>query len=188
FELSTQHGIVPGVISQRGDLDPDEYYLDPNLENDWENWAVFTRAEIKAVQPLYTWGALKNAVKAAKSAATAAKKQFQQQQTKLEVRLFNLYQSHLLTNEIMNLLNEAAGKIERIEKQLNEKKEEGAEEFDESDMFKFKIFKSEFAIRAAEIKKNAAMSRRICGYVIQADSGPVSMPETRLLVRVREVL
>src|SRR5699024_16137 len=31
FELSTQHGIVPGVISQRSDLDPDEYYLDPNL-------------------------------------------------------------------------------------------------------------------------------------------------------------
>src|SRR5699024_9296868 len=181
FELSTQHGIVPGVISQRGALDPDEYYLDPNLENDWENWAVFTRAEIKAVQPLYTWGALKNAVEAAKSAATAAKKQFQQQQTKLEVRLFNLYQSHLLTNEIMNLLDEAAGKIDRIEKQLNEKKEEGAEEFDESDMFKFKIFKSEFAIRAAEVKKSAAMTRRIWDYVLQADSGTVYLPETRFL-------
>ena len=181
FELSTQHGIVPGVVSQRDDLSPNEYYLDPNLENDWENWAVFTRAEVQAVQPLFTWGALKNAVKAAESAAVAAREQFEQKQADLKVRLFDLYQSHLLTKEIMNLLNEAAGKIERIEKQLNEKKEEGAEDFDESDLFKFKIFKSEFATRAAEIEKSAAMTHRIWNYVLKGDSSTVYLPEDRFL-------
>ena len=186
FELSTQHGIVPGVISQRDDLSPSEYYLDPNLENDWENWAVFTRAEVQAVQPLFTWGALKNAVKAAESAAVAAREQFQQKQADLKIRLFDLYQSHLLTKEIMHLLDEAADKIERIEKQLQKKKEEGAEDFDESDLFKFKIFKSEFATRAAEIKKSAAMTRRIWEYVLKADSSTVYLPEDRFLDPVSE--
>src|SRR5699024_1549337 len=100
FNLSTQHGLVPGVTSNT-DLPEDEYYLDPNLDNDWENWAVFTRAEINAIQPLFTWGALRNAVKAAESAAVAAREQHEQQQADLKVRLAELYQSHLLTKEIM---------------------------------------------------------------------------------------
>ncbi|SHE40252.1 Outer membrane protein TolC [Fodinibius roseus] len=187
FNLSTQHGVVPGVTSNT-DLSEDEYYLDPDLENDWENWAVFTRAEVNAVQPLFTWGALSNAVKAAESAAVAAKEQFEQQQADLKVRLIELYQSHLLTQEIMRLLDEATGTINDIEKQLEEKEKEGAEDFDESDFFKFKIFKSEFATRATEVQESAAMTRRIWDYVMQSEEGTVYLPETRFLDPVPEEL
>ncbi|MCW9707368.1 TolC family protein [Fodinibius salsisoli] len=181
LEISTQHGVVPGVVSQRGDLSENEYYLDPNLENDWENWAVFTRAELQGVQPLFTWGALRNAVKAAEASAVAAREQFQKQEADLRVRLIELYQSHLLTKEILRLLDEAAGKIEKIEGQLEEKQKEGAEDFDESDLFKFKIFKSEFATRAAEVRKSAQMTHRIWAYVLKAEKGTVYLPETRFL-------
>ncbi|WP_372638965.1 TolC family protein [Fodinibius sp.] len=187
FNLSTQHGVVPGVTSST-DLSEDEYYLDPNLENDWEDWAVFTRAEVNAAQPLFTWGALSNVVKAAESAAVAAKEQFEQQQADLKVRLVELYQSHLLTQEIMRLLDEATGTINDIEKQLEEKQEEGAEDFDESDFFKFKIFKSEFATRATEVQESAAMTRRIWDYVMQSEEGTVYLPETRFLDPVPEEL
>lgn len=188
FELSTQHGVVPGVISQREDLAPDEYYLDPNLKNDWENWAIFTRAEVQAVQPLFTWGALRNAVKAAKSAAVAAREQFQQQKADLKVRLVDLYQSHLLTSEIKYLLEEARGKIQRIEKQLEKKQKEGAEDFDQSDYYKFKIFKAEFGSRVAEVRQTAAMIRRIWDYVLQAPKGKIFVPETSFLDPVPQEL
>ncbi|SMO42887.1 TolC family protein [Fodinibius sediminis] len=188
FSLSTQHGVVPGVISHNPTLDKDEYYLDPNLENDWENWAIFTRAEINAVQPLFTWGALSNAVKAAESASIAAKEQFEQQEADLKVRLAELYQSYLLTREIMRLLDEASGTIRDIEDKLEENREEGAEDFDESDFFKFKIFKSEFATRATEVKESAAMTRRIWDYVLQADEGTVFLPESSFLDPVSEEL
>ena len=187
FNMSSQHGLVPGVTSNT-DLSENEYYLDPNLENDWENWAVFTRAEVNAIQPLFTWGALRNAVKAAESAAVAAREQFEQQQADLKVRLAELYQSHLLTKEIMRLLDEATGTISDIESQLEERKEEGAENFDESDFFKFQIFKSEFATRATEVQESAAMTRRIWDYVMQAEEGTVYMPETRFLDPVSEAL
>jgi len=187
FELSTQHGLVPGVKSNT-DLSPDEYYLDPDLENDWENWAVFTRAEISAIQPLYTWGAMSNAVKAAKAAAKAAKEQFEGQKADLKLRLVDLYQSRLLAYEIMNLLDEATGTIKKIGEQLEKKKEEGAEEFDESDYFKFKIFKSEFASKAAEVKKSAAMTQRIWDYVLQGDEGTFYVPDKKFLDPVPEDL
>lgn len=181
FELNTQHGVVPGVKSQREDLEPDEYYLDPNLENDWQNWAVFTRVEVSAVQPLFSWGALKNAVKAAQSAAKAAQEQFEKQKADLRIRLFELYQSYLMTSEILTLLDEAEKKINEIENMIEKKRKEGDPNFDQSDLYKFKIFKSEFAMRAAEVRKEAAMTQRIWNYVLQADKGMVYIPETNFL-------
>ncbi len=180
FELSTQHGVVPGVKSNTN-LPESSYYLDPNLENDWEDWAVFTRAEVSAVQPLFSWGALKNAVKAAESAAVAAKEQFHKQQADLKIRLFELYQSYLLTDELLTLLDEGQDKIDDIQNKINEQKEEGESDIDDSDLFKFKIFKSEFAIRAAEVRKEAEMIQRIWNYVLQADENTVYIPETNFL-------
>jgi outer membrane protein TolC len=181
FELNTQHGIVPGVVSQRDDLSENEYYLDPNLENDWENWAVFTRAEVSAVQPLFSWGALKNAVNAAQSAAVAAREQFEKQKADLRIRLFELYQSYLLTSEILTLLDEAENKIEEIQQNIEEKQEQGDSDFDDSDLFKFKVFKSEFQKRAAEVRHEAEMTQRIWDYVLQAGDSTNYMPDTNFL-------
>lgn len=180
FELSTQHGVIPGVESDT-DLSRNEYYLDPNLENDWNNWAVFTRAEISAVQPIFTWGALKNAVKAAESAAVAARERFNIHQEDFKHRLFDLYQSHLLTSEILRLLEEAESQMDTIEDQMQERQEEGDTDFDDSEMFKFEIFKSEFAMRAAEVRENAQMTQRIWNYVLQADENTIYIPEEDFL-------
>src|SRR5690554_461674 len=72
LRLDSQHGLVPGVKSNDDTLQPHEYYLDPDLRNDWEDWAVFTRFQITAAQPIFTWGAIKTAIKAAKLGAEAA--------------------------------------------------------------------------------------------------------------------
>lgn len=180
FELNTQHGVVPGVKSNTT-LPEDEYYLDPNLDNDWENWAVFTRAEVSAVQPLFTWGALKNAVKAAESAAVAARERFESQKADYRRRLFELYQSYLLTSEILTLLEEAERKITDVQNQIEKQRENGDSEFDESELFKFEVFKSEFAIRAAEVREEAAMTQQIWNYVLQADENTVYIPDTSFL-------
>lgn len=188
FELNTQHGVVPGVESDVPGLSENEYYLDPNLENDWENWAVFTRAEVSAIQPLFSWGALKNAVKAAQSAAVAARKQFEKQQADLELRLFDLYQSYLLTSEILTLLDEAESQISKIQDKIEEKQKEGDSDFDDSDLYKFRVYKSEFEMRAAEVRENAAMTQRIWNYVLQADDKTVYVPNTYFLDPVPEQL
>lgn len=181
FELNTQHGVVPGVESDNPNLSRNEYYLDPNLENDWQNWAVFTRAEVSAVQPLFTWGALRNAVKAAEAAATAAKERFEMQKADIEIRLFELYQSYLLTTEIIRLLDEAENTIQDIEEQISEKREEGDSSIDESEVFKFEIFKSEFDIQAAEVRENAQMTKRIWDYVLRPGDETVYVPASQFL-------
>lgn len=187
FELSTQHGLVPGVESDT-DLPKDEYYLDPNLENDWENWAVFTRAEVRAVQPLFTWGALKNAVKAAKSAAVAARERFEKEKADYSLRLFELYQSYVLTSEILRLLEEAENTIEKVRNQIEKQKEAEDSDIDESELYKFEIFQSEFAIRAAEVREEAAMTKRLWNHILEADEDTEYIPDTDFLDPTTEAL
>lgn len=181
FELNTQHGLVPGVKSDVPGLDPDEYYLDPDLENDWEDIAVFTRAEVNAVQPIFAWGGLRNLVNAAKKGAESAREEFESQKANFEIRLFELYESYVLSIELMRLLEEAQNTIDDIEQQIEEQRESGELDLDESEIFKFEIFKSEFAIRAAEVEQNLKYVQNIWNYVMQADGNTVYMPETRFL-------
>jgi len=89
-EFNSQHGLVPGVKSDVPGLPEDEYYLDPNLRNDWEDWAIFTRFQLTAAQPVFTWGAINKAVDAAKLGAEAAQYSFEAKKEDLEIRLFEL--------------------------------------------------------------------------------------------------
>ncbi len=180
FELNTQHGAVPGVKSNTN-LPEDEFYLDPDLENDWSNWAIFTRAEVSAVQPIFAWGALTNAVEAAKAGAEAAQYQFRSKQEGLKVRLFELYYSYILSEEVNRLLSEAQKKINDIEKRIDSKAEEEDSDIDQSDVFKFKVFKSEFAMRSAELKENLEYIRSVWDYVLQSGTEVVYQPTDQFL-------
>lgn len=180
FELNTQHGTVPGVTSNT-DLPKDEWYLDPNLENDWSNWAIFTRAEVSAIQPIFAWGALTNAVEAAKAGAEAAQYEFQSKQSGLEIRLYQLYYSYILSQEVNRLVQEAQSKIEDIEQQIDEKVDEKDSDIDQSDVYKFKVFKSEFAMRAGEVEENIEYIRNVWNYVLQSGLETVYTPSDKFL-------
>lgn len=181
LELNTQHGVVPGVVSQRDDLSEGEYYLDPNLENDWENWAVFTRGEITATQPVYTWGAISSAVKAAEAGAKSAQYEFSAVKAEAEIQLFDLYYSYLLAIEISRILEDANNMLEDVEGYIEEMREEGDSSLEESDVFKFEIFKSEFVTRRVEVQQSLDYIKRVWNYALQAEPGVVYIPESSFL-------
>lgn len=181
FELNSQHGMVPGVVSRRTDLSSGQFYLDPNLENDWENWAIFTRAELNAVQPLYSWGAISNAVKAAQAGARAAEYQFSAVKAEAELQLFELYYSYLLAIEISRILDDANSKIESVESRLYQMRDDGDPDIKESDIFKFDIFKSEFQVQIVEVRESLDYVKRIWDYALQAEPNVVYIPEENFL-------
>ena len=181
MSLNTQHGLVPGVESDVPSLPRDEFYLDPNLRNDWSNWAIFTKFQVSAVQPVFTWGAINKAVEAAKLGAEAAQHSFDAKQADLELRLFDLYYSYILALEIERLLDEAQGKVNQIERQINDMKEEGDSSLDESEVFKFEIYKSEFEIQKAEVEENMRFVTETWNYVLRNEEGTVYEPQIRFL-------
>lgn len=152
-ELSTAHGLVPAVKSNDPDLPPGQYYLDPNLKNDWYNWGIFTRAEITTLQPLYTWGAIGNAINAARAGVVAAQAEFEVQSRDYELQLYELYYTRLLTMELKRLTDDARKQLDEAEKKIEEMLESDDNELEEADLFQFRIFKYEFLYRVDEINE-----------------------------------
>lgn len=182
FEFNSQHGVVPGVKTN----DPDQFsdgqlYLDPNLENDWEDWAVFTRAEISAVQPVFSWGAVGKAIDAAKAGARAAEYQFSAVKAEAEFQLYELYFSYLLSMEIARILNDADDQIQQVERQIERMVEEGDPDLKESDIFKFEIYQSEFEVNKIEVEQAVNSIRRIWDYILADDPNHTYVPEENFL-------
>ena len=180
FELNTQHGVVPGVTSPMG-LPDGRLYLDPNLENDWENWAVFTRAEMRALQPVYSWGAITKAIQAAEAGAKAAQYEFSAARSEAELQLYDLYYSHILLKEIQVILDDASEQIQRVEEQIEEMRAEGNPDLEESDVFKFEIYRSEFEVRKKEVKESTDRIRRVWDYVLGDSQNEVYTPAKQFL-------
>ncbi|MDX1591298.1 MAG: TolC family protein [Balneolaceae bacterium] len=178
--LNTQHGIVPGVDSPLG-LPDGQLYLDPNLENDWENWAIFTRAELSAVQPIFSWGAINKAIQAAEAGAKAAEYRFNASRSEVELQLFDLYYSYLLVKEIEVILADASGQIDRVEDQIEKMREEGNPDLEESDVFKFEIYRSEFEVRVKEVEESSARVKRIWEYILGGESNQTFEPAQQFL-------
>jgi outer membrane protein TolC len=181
IEINSQHGVIPGVVSQNPDLPRGQLYLDPNLENDWEDWAIFTRAELNAVQPIYSWGAIKSAIGAAESGARAAEFQFDVVKAEAELQLYELYYSYLLAIEISRILEEANRELDRFERTLETMREEGDPDLKESDIFKFEIFKTEFEVQRVEVQEGLNYVKRVWNYALQASPGTVYVPEEDFL-------
>jgi len=181
INLNTQHGLIPGVESSKMGLKPGSYYLDPDIRNNWEDWAIFTRGEISAVQPLYTWGAVDNAIKAATAGARAAEYQFDAVQSEAEFRYFELYYSYLLALEVSRILDDAKSQISQVERAMEEMREDGSLELKESDIFKFEIFRSEFETRIVEVEQGLGFVQRVWNYALQAPDDIIYEPEERFL-------
>lgn len=151
IELSTAHGLVPAVKSDIPGLPQGQYYLDPNLRNDWYNWGLFSRVEVTSLQPLYTWGAINNAINAARAGVDASQAEFDIESSNFELQLYELYFTKLLTMELKKLATDALKQLEEAESKIEELIEEGDTSLEESDLFQFKIFKYEFLYRVDEI-------------------------------------
>lgn len=177
--LNTNHGMVPGVKSQT-DLPSSQFYLDPNLENDWENWAIFTRAELSAVQPVYTWGAINKAISAAEYGAEAAKKEFEARRKGLELQLYELYYSYLLAIEVERILEDAESTVNQIGRELESMQEENDPDLRERDLFEYEIFVSEFEIQKTEVRQSIGRIQRIWDYILN-DNGDVHLPAEEFL-------
>ena len=186
FDLRTLHGLVPGVKSDSilpngRPLPRDELFLDPDLENDFNDFGIFTRFDVNAVQPVYSWGALKKSISAARSGAVAAQKQLSAKKTGLELQLFELYQSYLLALETDRIVKDSEKELNRIGDVLEEMRDEGDPEFEEADMFKFEIFEAEFQTRKTEVEQNTNFIQRIWDYVLRSDGNIIYEPEDNFL-------
>ena len=90
LQMTTEHGILPRVVSPNGFPD-NEIYLDPDATYDWENWGFANRFRISGVQPLFIWGAVDKAIQAAQFGVQAVTQQKNATREEIELQLHQLY-------------------------------------------------------------------------------------------------
>lgn len=160
LELTSGHGLIPGVKTDDSEFENSSLYLDPDLRTDWGDWAVFNRVEVSAIQPVYTWGALSSAIQASKAGVTVASAEYDGRRDNYEMDLFQLYQAHLLATELKQLTDEARKTIRSAERELENLLEEGSDEIDDADLYQLDIFKHQFEAQVVEVDENLTFVRR----------------------------
>jgi outer membrane protein TolC len=136
---------------------------------------------LNAVQPIYTWGAIRKAINATESAANAAQFRFEAEKSEIELQLFDLYYSYQLALEMERILNEADDQLRQVGNQLDDMQDEGDADLDQSDIFKFDIFKAEFEVQREEVRQSLSTVRRIWAYVLDPSQRTVYVPENLFL-------
>lgn len=183
LNLTTAHGLIPGVKSRDGaDFPSSQLYLDPSLRNDWEDWAFFNQFEITALQPIYTWGAIRNAIRASQAGIDVSIFEFEAEEQKVKMQLFQLWQGRLLAIELDRLTREAERTIEMAERELIKLFEEGSDEIDDADFYQFEIFKFEFEAQKVEVQRNLEFLERAWAIALGSrESGIIYVPADRFL-------
>lgn len=186
FDLTTGHSFVPGVRSDstlaNGKPFPkDQYYLDPNLKNDWSRFSVYSQVKVEGIQPLFTWGAMNNALRAARKGAEAAADQFEAKKSDYALRLYQLYYSRVLAMEMERLLGDAQKEFDKADKKIKQMQKEKDSNLSDSDVYKFKIYKAQFDIKADEVKENTNYIDNIWNLALGGDTSKVYLPESPFL-------
>ena len=180
LDFRSEHALVPGVTSPNG-FPEEQIYLDGDAFNDWDKVGVFTRLRIQGVQPVFTWGAVGKAISAAKLGVEATQKEQEATQAELELRLYDLYNSYVFALEIERLLVDAEDKVQQIENALNKQLDEDPTEVDESDVFKFRVFKAQFGVQREEVTQSLLFVRETWNYALRNNEGIIYEPEVRFL-------
>jgi uncharacterized membrane protein YccC len=95
--------------------------------------------------------------------------------------LFDLYYSYQLALELERILKEADDQLRKVGNQLDDMQEEGASALDQSDIFKFDIFKAEFEVQREEVRQSINTVQRIWAYILDPSQQAVYEPESLFL-------
>ena len=169
FSVTSLFGPVPDVPASAGP--PTFASVDQNLSGDD---GVFFRAEFEALQPLFTFGRLRNLTKLARVGVKASQQDEKDQLHELVYNIKRVYFGLAALNTIEAFLTEIELKLGFVEKRIEIMLAKGASDVTESDRHKVQIFKADLQNRQYETKENQLKLRQamalLLGYGDQIDS------------------
>lgn len=165
FEATSAHSTSPGLDNPNG-TPKGELYLDPQVRNDWNNLNAFNMLEIKAVQPIFTWGEVSGNITAARFGAHAQEEAVRAKELEVAARTGEMYYGLLLTEALSRLTREAGDNVDKAIKEIERLLDDGAEGVDDADLFQVQITQQEFNKRVVEVEQKhltavAALSRQM---------------------------
>ncbi|GMQ81236.1 MAG: TolC family protein [Rhodothermia bacterium] len=150
FEATSAHSFSPGLKNIEG-LPTGELYLNPSVRNDRDNLSPFSVVEIKAVQPIYTWGELSGNIKAAEHGVAVEEGSVDLKMLEVASRTAEIYYGLLLADALSRLTDDANDAVSKAIEEIENQMDEGDPGVDDADLFQVQIAEQEVARRVVEV-------------------------------------
>jgi outer membrane protein len=120
---------------------------------------VFTRTELKLVQPIYTFGKISAGVAAAESGVKASQSRQFGLQADLDLNVRRAYWGAKLATEILGTLKEASGYLDKAQKKIEDELSEGTGDASVTDRLRLRTMRAEIDGRILEAQRMADLAR-----------------------------
>lgn len=148
------------VTDAKGDvLNPQEKITAEELS--LNNIGPFFRAELDALQPLYTFGAISSTIKAAGAGVKAEENQVERARADLSDDLIDLYYAYQLAVEVNNLQNDLRGELTKIDQKIQEWLTSGSGRVTQTDRLRLKVFTALLEKETLTSKKSLEQAREV---------------------------
>lgn len=166
FELTTYSGLVPNVNADAAVAarDPQALLFDTRsgqIDDDFgfQHLGPFVRVEVKAVQPLWTWGKISSYEAMADRGKELAEWERVRLTNQLRFLVKRAYYGLMYSEDAIKLLEDVRGKLRKAEEQVEELLIKNAENVDENDRLKIRVFLSDVETRALDAAKGRQVAR-----------------------------
>ncbi len=154
-------GPAPGI---KGDTEQIE-----TIRSDLTDLGVFSRTHIELVQPLYTFGKLGNAKKAAGFGLEAGEAAVESKKNDVVLQVKKLFYGLVLARELREIIQESEEKVREARQRVNEMIEEDSEDVGQNDLLKIDVFEFEVQQSRARAEKSIEMGKAALMAVLGID-------------------
>lgn len=154
-------GPAPGI---EGDTERVE-----TIRSDLSDLGVFSRTQIELVQPLYTFGKIGNAKKAAAYGLEAGEAAVESKKSDVAFQVKKLFYGLVLARELRDIVLESEEKVREARDRVNDLIEEDSEDVGQNDLFKIDVFEFEVQQSRARAEKSIEMGKAAFKAVLKLD-------------------
>jgi outer membrane protein len=120
---------------------------------------VFTRTELKLIQPVYTFGKISAGVHAAESGVKASQQRQVGLLADLELNVRKAYWGAKLARSILATLNEGSGYLDQAQKKIEQELADGSGDASVTDRLRLRTMRAEIDARILEAQRGADLAR-----------------------------
>ena len=154
-------GPAPGI---EGDTEQVE-----TIRSDLSDLGIFSRTQIELVQPLYTFGKLGNAKKAAGFGLEAGEAGVEARKNDVVLQVRKLFYGLVLAGELREIILEGGEKVQEARQRVNEMIEEDSEDVGQNDLLKIDVFEFEVLSNRARAEKAIEMGKAALKTLLDID-------------------
>lgn len=134
-------------------------FSDSTQEAFGNGWGPVYRVGVEGIIPLFTFGKLRHARRAARAGISAAEFGFEQARSELRYNVRRAYFSLQLALDTLQMLSEGTRRLRRAAAKLRQQLEQGSTEVDEIDTYRIEAATAEIEARTSEARRLEESSR-----------------------------